>query len=119
MENVMVGRRVSSVWHQLVDGEIVRWEPFGSSVSDVLVRSLDGRLCWYASHGLVPVDDRGPLPTRSQAVEQRRLEMLAQLTAIRAQHLATLYRERWVGAEFGKVLVGQMLEQALAELALD
>lgn len=111
----MIGRRVTSARHHL-EGEIVQWEPFGASACDVLVRSADGHLCWYASYGLVPIDDRGPLPSRQEAIAQRRAEMHAQLTAIRAQHVATLYRTRWPGAEFGKVLLGQSLDGALAAL---
>jgi hypothetical protein len=26
----MIGRRVKSDWHGLIDGEIIQWEPFGA-----------------------------------------------------------------------------------------
>lgn len=72
----MIGRRVKSGWHGLVDGEIIQWEPFGAGGTDVLVRDVaSGRLSWYASHGLTPIDGMGPLPSRSEVRKIREAEM--------------------------------------------
>ena len=71
----MIGRRVKSGWHNLVDGEILQWEPFGAGGTDVLVKDTTGHLSWYASHGLTPIDGKGPLPSRSTVREIRDAEV--------------------------------------------
>jgi hypothetical protein len=72
----MIGRRVKSGWHGLVDGEIIQWEPFGAGGTDVLVKDVtSGHLSWYASHGLTPIDGKGPLPSRSEVRRIREAEM--------------------------------------------
>lgn len=72
----MIGRRVKSDWHRLIDGEIIQWEPFGAGGTDVLVKDVaSGHLAWYASHGLTPIDGKGPLPSRSEVRRIREAEM--------------------------------------------
>ena len=112
----MIGRKVKSGWHGLVAGEIERWEPLGAAMCDVLVRSPDGALCWYASHALTPIDGMGPLPSRREAQETARLESLASLRAIRAQHVAGFHTERWPGCEFGKAIIGNAIDGAISSL---
>jgi hypothetical protein len=72
----MIGRRVKSGWHGLVDGKILQWEPFGAGGTDVFVRdAASGRESWYASHGLTPIDGKGPLPSRTEIRKIRQAEM--------------------------------------------
>ena len=71
----MLGRRVKSGWNNLVDGEIIQWEPFGAGGTDVLVKDASGHLTWYASHGLTPIDGKGPLPSRATVREIRDAEI--------------------------------------------
>lgn len=79
----MIGRRVKSGWHGLIDGEIIQWEPFGAGVTDVLVKDVaSGHLRWYASHGLTPIDGRGPLPSRSEVRRIREAEMATSMKKI-------------------------------------
>lgn len=79
----MIGRRVKSGWHGLIDGEILQWEPFGAGGTDVLVKDAEsGRLVWYASHGLKPIDGKGPLPSRTKVREIRDAEMKEDLKKI-------------------------------------
>lgn len=79
----MIGRHVKSGWHGLVDGEILQWEPFGAGTTDVLVRDVaSGKLSWYASHGLTPIDGQGPLPSRTEVRKLREAEMAVSLGKI-------------------------------------
>jgi hypothetical protein len=72
----MIGRRVKSGWHGLVDGKILQWEPFGAGGTNVFVRdAASGRESWYASHGLTPIDGKGPLPSRTEIRKIRQAEM--------------------------------------------
>lgn len=98
------------------EGTIIQWEPYGAAMCDALVQSTDGRLCWHASYALKPIDGLGPLPDRREAQEKRRLEMLASLEAIRAQHVARFRSERWPGCEFAKAIIGKALDGAIAKL---
>lgn len=76
MVDRMIGRHVKDNWTGLVDGEIIQWEPFGAGLTDVLVKAADtGKLTWYASHGLKPIDGKGPLPSRTKVRELREAEM--------------------------------------------
>ena len=79
----MIGRHVKSGWHGLVDGEILQWEPFGAGMTDVLVRDVvSGKLSWYASHDLTPIDGQGPLPARTEVRKLREAEMKVSLGKI-------------------------------------
>lgn len=111
----MVGRKVKSTWYGFT-GTVTFWNPYNSASCDVLVRKDDGQECWYASESLAPADDLGPLPSRAEAREQNRRETLAQLEAIRAQHVAD-FAHPWPGAEFGKVIVGRALDGAIEEVS--
>lgn len=83
MVTQMIGRRVKSGWHGLADGEIIQWEPFGAGSTDVLVKdSSSGHLSWYASHGLTPIDGRGPLPSRAEVRKIRDAEMKVSMKKI-------------------------------------
>ncbi len=112
----MIGRHVKSGWYGLDDGEIVRWEPLGSAMTDVLVKDVaTGRLCWYASHSLTPIDGLGPLPSREAAREVNREQMLRSLEEIREQHVEDWHRP-WPGMEFCKALFGKAVDGAIADL---
>lgn len=79
----MIGRHVKSGWSGLVDGEILQWEPFGGGGTDVLVRDVTtGKETWHASHGLTPIDGRGPLPSRAEVRKIRDEEMAASMQKI-------------------------------------
>lgn len=79
----MIGRRVKSGWTGLVNGEIIQWEPFNAGGTDVLVKDSDsGHLTWYASHGLTPIDGKGPLPSRSEVRRIREEEMKVSMKKI-------------------------------------
>ena len=109
----MIGRRVKPF--QGDPGEIVKWEPLGHGMCDVLVQADDGRVCWHASHGCRPIDDLGDLPSRREAQEHARDESLRSLKAIRAQHVRD-FNKPWPGCEFGKGHFGMMVDGAIAEL---
>jgi len=109
----MIGRRVKPF--QGDPGEIVKWEPLGSGMCDVLVRVDDGRECWYASHGCRPIDDLGDLPSRREAQEYARDESLRSLKVIRAQHVRD-FNKPWPGCEFGKGHFGMMVDGAVSDL---
>ena len=111
----MINRHVKSGWHGLVDGVITKWEPFGAGMTDVLVRDVsNGHEAWYASHGLTPIDNKGPLPSRAEVRELRRHETEEALEKIRGQHVRD--KKPWPGAEFGKAILGQSIDQALKEV---
>ena len=113
----MIGRKVESPWHRLYNGIVVRWEPLGTAMCDVLVRREDGSEAWYSSTDLRPVDQPSiPLSSRLDAQEQARLAALASLRAIRAQHVRD-FNAPWHGMEHGKAIVGQAIDAAIAELA--
>ena len=110
---MMIGRRVKSPWHGLVEGKIIKWEPFGAGMTDVLVRDVaTGNEAWYASSGLTPIDGAGPLPSRSDVRESRRREMEASLEKIRGQHVKECHKP-WPGAEHGKAILGRAIDEAL------
>lgn len=107
----MIGRKVR------VDGElgvVVEWKPLGSGMCDALVEFESGRRCWYASHGLKPADG-APLPSRSEARETAKAEALRKLRLIREQHIADFHKP-WRGCEFGKAIIGNAINDAIAEL---
>ena len=110
----MVGRRVAASYGA-GPGVIVKWEPYGAGMTDVLVEHDDGKRMWHASSGLRAADGLGPLPSRREAEEARRLESIGQLEAIRAQHVRD-FDKPWPGAEHGKALVGMGIDAALADL---
>lgn len=115
IEPTIVGRRVKSAWHR-IRGVIVEWEPLGASPCDALVRNDDdGRMVWCPSRDLEPDDGWGPLPSRAEAQARSRDEITAHLEWSRAQLIAEWHRP-WPGAEFGKTLIGQSIDNALAEL---
>lgn len=79
----MIGRHVKSGWSGLADGEILEWEPFRASGTDVLVKDVaTGKLTWHGSHGLTPIDGRGPLPSRTEVRKIRDEEIAASMRKI-------------------------------------
>jgi hypothetical protein len=108
-----IGRRVAGYGCQ--GGTVDQWEPLGSALCDALVRRDDGSVCWYALHGLRPIDDLGPLPSRADAIEAARAETLASLREIRRQHVAA-FHEPWPGCEHGKAIVGRAIDRAIADI---
>ena len=109
----MIGRRAKSPWGET--GEIVKWEPLGSGMCDVLLQQDDGKQVWHGSSSLRPIDGLGPLPSRKEACERAEHKALRQLRAIRAQHVEQFHIP-WPGAEFGKALVGQAIDNAIEDL---
>jgi hypothetical protein len=116
MEKIMgmVGRRAKSPWGE--QGEVIKWEPLGAAMCDVLLQQDDGKKVWHASTDLRPIDNLGPLPSRREACKFAEDRTLRQLRAIRAQHVKELRTTNWPGAEFGKALVGQAIDNAIEEL---
>ena len=111
----MIGRHVTSTWHKF-KGVVLRWEPLGSAMCDVLVQRDDGsEVWWFASSDLKPTDDLGPLPCRHEARERVDREALASLKSIRASLVAE-WNKPWPGAEHGKSIVGQALDGAINEV---
>jgi hypothetical protein len=96
-------------------GEVVEWAPLGACMTDVLVREDDGRMCWYASTSLTPDDGQGPLPSRAAAQKAACAETERSLLAIR-DGLVSEWHRPWPGAEFGKAIVGQSIDGALADV---
>lgn len=112
--NRVAGRRVRDGWHN-VEGEIVKWDPLSSGMCDILVRRDNGDLVWLASYAVKPIDGRGPLPSRQGVRREAAEETLCSLRAIRSQHIADFHKP-WPGAEFGKAIIGQALNDAIASL---
>lgn len=112
----MVGRRVRAPYHK-IEGVVLRWEPLGAALCDVLVRDDAGRECWIGSGDARPADDRGPLPTRAAAIRAAAERAERDLTQIRAD-LVTEIRTgaAWPGAEHGKAILGRAVDGALAEV---
>jgi hypothetical protein len=113
----MVGRNVRHAWTGAT-GEVIRWEPFGAAMTDVLVRHEDGTECWYGSGSLQPVDGLGPLPDRWEEQKIDREQSILSLQQIRANHVRDFHKS-WPGMEFGKAHFGMMIDGALAELKRD
>ena len=109
----MIGRRVKPF--QGDPGEVVKWEPLGAAMCDVLVRAYDGRECWHASHGCRPIADLGDLPSRRAAQRRADARALTSLKEIRAQHVRD-FDKPWPGCEFGKGHFGMMVDGASADL---
>lgn len=109
----MIGRRVKPF--QGNPGEIIKWEPLGAAMCDVLVRDDNGNLCWHASHGCRPIDGLGDLPSRKTAQEAARHRSLASLRSILADHIRD-FNKPWPGAEHGKAIVGNSIVNAIKEL---
>jgi len=99
----MIGRRVRSVWGDI--GEVRRWEPLSSGMTDTLVRFEDGKECWFSSTDLRPVDGRGALPDRTDARRHANARTMVLLDAIIERHVRE-FSQPWPGCEFAKVLVG-------------
>ena len=113
--DAVIGRRVKARGEA---GVVTVWKPLGASMCDVLILFDDGRICWFASHELHPIDGDGPLPLRREAQEQARITAIASLREIRRQHVRD-FRNPWPGAEHGKVIVGRAIDGALADLGAD
>lgn len=111
----MIGRKVRDAWYGLNAGEVIRWEPIGAAMTDVLVRDENGHECWYASHSLTPIDGLGPLPSRHEAQDRARSQTLASLKAIREQHVAEFHKP-WPGCEHGKTIIGRAIDGAITAL---
>ena len=109
----MIGRRVKAPWDG--EGEVVKWEPLGTAMCDALVRFDSGREVWHGSHSLRPIDGLGDLPSRKTAQEVARHRAVADLKAIRAQHIEDFHKP-WPGCEFGKAHFGRMVDAAIRDL---
>lgn len=109
----MIGREV-------IDGSVravvKSWEPYGPSLCDVLIATVDGWSRWTASHTLRPVDPSRPLPSRREvcaANDARTREVLIKIRQGLVQEVCS--RKPWPGAEYGKVIVGRALDEILTE----
>lgn len=114
----MVWRRVKPIMEPR-EGTIIKWEPLGGAMCDVLVQHDDGYECWYGSSSLRPVDGLGDLPSRREAQEENDFRMRDQLQSILdkfVQEEMQPHSKRWPGAEFGKYVVGQAITRALEEV---
>jgi hypothetical protein len=109
----MINRRVKTAWGEI--GTVQAWEPLTAGMCDALLRFDDGRTCWFYSGNLTPIDDCGPLPSREEEQARAKREAVRSLKAIRAKLVAE-WNKPWPGAEFGKALVGQAIDGALADL---
>lgn len=96
-------------------GEVVRYEPLGSGMTDMLIRFDSGRECWHASHDVRRVDG-APLPDRSAVRHAADEAALASLRRIRAAHVRD-WRQPWPGCEHGKAIVGQAIDGATADVS--
>ena len=93
----------------------MKWEPLGAAMCDALVRFDDGREVWHGSSGLRPIDGLGDLPSRKTAQDVARHRAVADLKAIRAQHIRD-FNKPWPGCEFGKAHFGMMVDNAIRDL---
>lgn len=109
----MIGRRVQPL--QGKPGEVVKWEPLGSAMCDVLVRDDEGRECWYASYGCRPIDGLGDLPSRRESQRLAKEKSLESLKVIREKHIEN-FDKPWPGCEFGKGHFGMMLDKTIKDL---
>lgn len=64
--NSMIGRRVKSHWAG-VTGTVERWEPLSAGMTDIRVQEDKGGFVYISSNDVVPIDDKGPLPSRQDA----------------------------------------------------
>lgn len=110
----MIGRKVESAWYKM-RGEVIKWEPLGVAMCDILVRHDDGSECWYASSSVESTDGLGPLPSRDDARRKADAEALDSLRAIKAKHIAE-WNKPWPGAEHGKAIIGNAINGAIAEV---
>jgi hypothetical protein len=109
----MVGRRVKPAFGEY--GTVTAWEPLGSGMTDTRVEQDDGKVCWWSSSDLRPVDGKGSLPTRQEAIDKAKREARSSLVAIRSQLVAD-WNKPWPGAEHGKAIIGKAIDGALEEL---
>lgn len=109
----MIGRKVQSKW-QRIQGVVIKWEPLGAALCDVLVQRDEGGPIWVASSELEPMDDLGPLPLREEARKQNNHCMLAYLRNIRGR-LVNELKNPWPGNEFGKSIIGKALDNAIGD----
>ena len=112
----MIGRKVQSKW-QRIQGGVIKWEPLGAALCDVLVQRDEGGPIWVASSELEPMDDLGLLPLREEVRKLNDDVTLYRLREIR-DSLAKEH-EPWPGAEFGKVILGRALNKAIKEISND
>lgn len=110
----MIGRRVTCYDG---DGVVTGWEPCGAGMCDARVEFAGGRVVWYASSALKPIDGEGPLPNRQAACASERHVALRQLRKIRANHVRN-FGTPWPGCEFGKTILGQAIDGAIAEVVM-
>lgn len=110
----MIGRKVQSKW-QRIQGVVIKWEPLGAALCDVLVQRDEGGPIWVASSELEPMDNLGPLPLREEVRKLNDDVTLYRLREIR-DGLAKEYAP-WPGAEFGKVILGRALNEAIKEIS--
>ena len=109
----MIGRKVQAHWYG--PGTVIRWEPLSEGMTDALVDHGRDQLVWHASHGLIPIDDLGPLPDRVEARATARADAVRSLRVIRENLIAT-FDKPWPGAEHGKAIVGKAIDGAIASL---
>jgi hypothetical protein len=114
LDNTMVGRMVRAPYHRQ-EGTVVRWEPLGSGMCDVLIEMKNGKRVWYASPDLRPIDGDRPLPSRRVVQKAARERDLSELRALQAQLIRDV-NQPWPGCEFGKVHLDQALDAAIREL---
>jgi hypothetical protein len=94
---------------------VVKWEPLGAGMCDALLRfDADGYEIWVSTHTLTPCDGL-PRQSRTDAIREAEERTLAQLEAIRADHIRGFHKP-WPGAEHGKAIVGNALTNAIDDV---
>jgi hypothetical protein len=109
---MVVGKTVTCSWNN-VTGVVMEYTPLSAGLCDVLVESEEGRRCWFASSSL-RFADGSRLPSRQAVVREAQEDTQQQLLQIR-EKLITEWQTPWPGCEFGKAILGQALDKAIAE----
>ena len=114
LEGHMLRREVREP--SLGEGVVLKWEPLGNSLCDVLLRLKDGKEIWCASHTLTPVGNLAsmPLPNREEVRKAMAVERQKVLKNIQSS-LPRDFIKPWPGAEFGKVLVSRAISNAIKD----
>lgn len=110
-----IGRRITDAWNRET-GRITDWSPLANGLCDVRIQRDDGSEVWLSMQACKPVDGKGPLPRRMEAVRLARAETFDSLERIRAKFIEETRTSKWPGAEWGKTLVAKALDGAITEV---
>ena len=110
----VIGRRVTSHWHNET-GTVREWAPFGVGLCDAKIQRDDGSIVWVDLKSFLPIDQKGPLPTRADVCRARDAETLASLERIRAAALVEVKTTKWPGFDWAKVPMMKSIDGAIDE----